>query len=43
MCSEKEKDVVRLRAYGAVVYAPLALLPFLGGGKKILLYCSVLL
>ena len=31
-CSEREKDVVRLRAYASVVWAPVALLPFLGGG-----------
>lgn len=29
-CSEREKDVVRLRMYTAVVYAPQALLPYLG-------------
>ena len=31
-CSEREKDVVRLRAYCAVVHAAPALLPYLGGG-----------
>ena len=31
-CSEREKDVVRLRAYCAVVHASPALLPYLGGG-----------
>ena len=31
-CSKREKDVVRLRAYASVVWAPVALLPFLGGG-----------
>ena len=53
-CSEKEKDVVRLRAYCAVVHAAPALLPFLGGGTCtvrvlcctvlycIVLYCTVL-
>ena len=33
-CSEREKDVVRLRAYASVVWAPVALLPFLGGGTE---------
>jgi hypothetical protein len=31
-CVEKEKDVVRLRAYHAVVYAQPIQLPYLGGG-----------
>ena len=31
-CLEREKDVVRLRAYHAVVYAQPAHLPYLGGG-----------
>ena len=33
-CSEREKDVVRLRAYCAVVHAAPALLPYLGGGTS---------
>lgn len=41
-CSEKEKDVVRLRAYCAVVHAAPALLPYLGGGTCPVVYCSVL-
>ena len=41
-CSEKEKDVVRLRAYCAVVHAAPALLPYLGGGTCPVLYCTVL-
>lgn len=33
-CSDREKDVVRLGAYTAVVYAQPAMLPFLGGGES---------
>jgi hypothetical protein len=33
-CSEREKDVVRLRAYCTVVHAAPALLPYLGGGTS---------
>ena len=31
MCSDREKDVIRLRAYAAVVYAPTHMLPVLDG------------
>ena len=34
-CVEKEKDVVRLRAYHAVVYAQPVQLPYLGGGTYV--------
>jgi hypothetical protein len=34
-CVEKEKDVVRLRAYHAVVYAQPIQLPYLGGGTYV--------
>ena len=35
VCSEREKDVVRLRAYAAVVYAPQTMLPYLGGSSPV--------